>query len=172
MSRAMVDIDQLVGRISEEGRPAVRRGPSCRRIARRDELGRHLTRRAKRCIVEHGEIFLDCTPGRIRWQTRGPFNAGAVASVGLDQTGIDGKAFAADQPFEPHHELTRGCQKGSPPFASRCVEQPKRRVLTQQPVTPSVDEHSVGASDWIEYGQMKNRDDRPVRPGPIPVGVG
>ncbi len=64
---------------------------------RRDELGRHLGCGAERGIIEHGEIFFDRTAGRIRWQTRGTVDAIAVAGVGLDQAGINGKALAADQ---------------------------------------------------------------------------
>ena len=80
----MVDVDQVVGRIGEEGRPAVRRGSPRRRIGRRDELGRHLARCAERGIVEHGEIFLDRAAGRILWQARGTLNAGTVAGLGPD----------------------------------------------------------------------------------------
>src|SRR5438552_173635 len=75
----------------------MRGGPPCCRIGRRDELRRHLACRAECRIVEDGEILLDRTAGRIRWQTRGTLDAVAVAGVGLDQAGIDGKALAADQ---------------------------------------------------------------------------
>ena len=46
-------------------------------------------RSTKRRIVEDGEIFLNC-PSRC--------DAVAVAGVGLDQTGVDGKAFVTARP--------------------------------------------------------------------------
>ena len=52
---------------------------------------------AKRRIIKHGKIFLDRATSRSWRQTRSSLDAGAVTGVGLDQTGIDGKAFAADQ---------------------------------------------------------------------------
>src|SRR5262245_58040608 len=93
----MVGIDEVVGRIGEESWPAVRGCPPCCRIGRRDEFGRHLAGSTKRRIVEDGEIFLDSASRRFRRQTRGPFDAIAVAGVGLDQAGVDSKAFATDQ---------------------------------------------------------------------------
>ena len=93
----VVGIDQVVGRIGKERWPAVRRRPPRRWIGRCDELGRHFACRAECCIVEGGEIFLDGTPGRGRRQTRGALDAIAVTGVSLDQTGVDGKAFTADQ---------------------------------------------------------------------------
>jgi hypothetical protein len=91
----VIDVDQIVGRIGEERRSTMRSGPPRCRIAWRNELRRDLACGAERCIVENGEIFLDRTAGRSRWQTRGTLDAIAVAGIGLDQTGIDGKAFAA-----------------------------------------------------------------------------
>jgi len=92
----VVGIDQVVGRIGKERWTSVRRGPPCRQIGRCDELGRHLGRGPKRGIIEDGEIFFDGAAGRVRRQTRATLNAGAVAGIGLDQTGVDGKAFTAD----------------------------------------------------------------------------
>ena len=81
-------------------RPAQRRpvcrGPPRRRIGRCDELGRHLGCGAERGIIEDGEIFFDGAAGRVRWQTRGTLNAGAIAGIGPDQTGVDSEAFTAD----------------------------------------------------------------------------
>ena len=77
----------------------MRRGPPRRRIGRCDELGRHLGCGAERGIIEDGEIFLDRAACRVRRQTRGTLDAGAVAGIGLDQAGIDGEAFAADEAF-------------------------------------------------------------------------
>ena len=93
----VLGIDEVVGRIGEEGRSAVRGCPPCCRIGWCDELGRHLACRTERRIVEHCEIFLDGATRRLRRQTRGTCDTVAVAGVGLDQAGVDGKAFATDQ---------------------------------------------------------------------------
>jgi hypothetical protein len=52
---------------------------------------------SKRRTVEDGEVLRDCTASRFRRQTRGAFDAVAIPGVGLDQTGIDCKAFATNQ---------------------------------------------------------------------------
>src|SRR5690242_10959599 len=77
----------------------MRRRPPRRRVGRRDELGRHLTCCAECSVVQDGKIFVDRAACRSQRQTGGTFKAVAVAGVGLDQTGVDGKAFAADQPL-------------------------------------------------------------------------
>ena len=82
---------------AELGRSAMRRSPPRRRVSRGNELRRHLARRTERGIVEDGEVFLDRTARRLRRQTRGTLDPSAVAGIGRDQAGIDGKAFAADQ---------------------------------------------------------------------------
>jgi hypothetical protein len=53
--------------------------------------------RAERGIIEHGEMLLNCTAGRVRGQTRGTLDTVPVTRVGLDQAGVDGKAFATNQ---------------------------------------------------------------------------
>jgi len=52
----------------------------------------------ERRIVEDGEIFLDRTADRSRRQTRSALDAVSVTCVGPGQTGINGKALAADEP--------------------------------------------------------------------------
>jgi len=54
---------------------------------------------AKGGVIKDGEIFLDRAACRIRRQASGTLHAAAVADIGRDQAGIDGKAFTADQPF-------------------------------------------------------------------------
>jgi hypothetical protein len=64
-------------------------------------MGTTISSRCHRRVLwrssEHREILLDGATGRFRRQTRSTFDAVAVAGVGLDQTGVDGKAFATDQ---------------------------------------------------------------------------
>jgi hypothetical protein len=94
-----LSVDQVVDRIGEERRPAVHRDPPRRGIGRRGELRPHLGCGAERGIIEDGEIFLDRATARARRQTRRTSDPGALADVSPDQAGVDGKAFAADQPF-------------------------------------------------------------------------
>ena len=75
----------------------MRGGPPRCRIGRCDELRRHLAGCAERRVVKDRQILLDRTASRFRRQARGTLDAGAVAGVGLDQTGVDGKRFPADQ---------------------------------------------------------------------------
>ena len=63
------------------------------------ELGRHFACCAECSIVQDGKIFVDRAAGRSWRQTGGTFDPVAVAGVGLNQTGVDGKAFAANQPL-------------------------------------------------------------------------
>ena len=95
----VLDIDQIVVRIGKERYPAVRRGPPRRRIGRCNELGCDLGCGPERGIIENGQILLDRAACRVPRQTRGTFNTGAVAGIGLDQAGIDGESFAADEAF-------------------------------------------------------------------------
>jgi hypothetical protein len=90
-------------------------------------------RPAKRRIVEHSEIFLDRAPGRTGRQTRSTFDAGAVAGVGLDQTGIDGKAIAADQalPDERCSTLSnsrRRAEAAGPVFQGRVIRHRRQKI--------------------------------------------
>jgi hypothetical protein len=43
----VVDINQIIGGVSKEGLSAMGSGPAGRRIGRRDELGRHFSRRSE-----------------------------------------------------------------------------------------------------------------------------
>ena len=56
-------------------------------------------------------------------QPRGTFDAGAVAGVGLDQTGVDGKALAADQTL-----VDAALQHG--------LEQPAQQVAVAEAAVP------------------------------------
>jgi hypothetical protein len=87
-------------------------------------LWRHLGCSTERGIIEDGEIFFDGAASRIRGgrQPRGTFDAGAVAGVGLDQAGVDGK------PSPP----TR------PSSMQRCngLEQPPQQIAVAEPAMP------------------------------------
>ena len=49
----VLDIDQVIGRIAEEGLPAVRSGPARRWIGRRDELGPDLGGSPEGRVIEN-----------------------------------------------------------------------------------------------------------------------
>ena len=63
----------------------------------RHEFRRHLGCSAERGVIEDREIFIDGAARCIWRQTRGALDTGAVTGIGLDQTGINGEAFTADQ---------------------------------------------------------------------------
>jgi hypothetical protein len=65
----VLDIDQIVGGIGEEGLPAMGSSPARRRIGRRDELGCDLARSAEGCVIENCQILLDRTSCRFRRKT-------------------------------------------------------------------------------------------------------
>ncbi len=67
----VLQVDQVVGGIGEEGRPLVGGGPARGRIHRRDELGRHRRGRAERCVVQHRQILVDSPARRVGRQAVG-----------------------------------------------------------------------------------------------------
>ena len=97
-SDRVVDFDQIVGGVSEEGLPATSSGPASCRIGRRDELGRDLGRRAESSVVEHSQILLNGSAGGFRRQPFLALDALLPVGVRLDQAGINRKAFAATRP--------------------------------------------------------------------------
>jgi hypothetical protein len=120
----------------------MRRGPPRRRIGRCNELGPHLGCRAERGIVEDSEIFFDGAARRIRRQPRGTFDAGAIAGVGLDQTGIDGEAFAADKTF-----LDAALQNG--------LEKPAQQVAVTEAAVPVLREGRMIGHRAVETQSAK-----------------
>src|ERR1700759_4538458 len=64
----VVDIDQIVGRVSEEGLSPMGSGPTGRRIGRGDELWRALGGRTECGVVENAQILLDGAPRSFRWK--------------------------------------------------------------------------------------------------------
>lgn len=146
----VVDVDQVVGRIGEEGRSTVRGGPPRRGIGRRNELRRHLAGRPERRVVEDRQILLDRTPSRFRWQARSALDAVAVAGVGLDQAGVNSKAFTADQAFVDaalQHALEQPSQQIAFAKAAMPVLREGRmvghRAIEPEPTEPPVGEVEV-----------------------------
>src|ERR1051325_10596684 len=74
-----------------------RGGPARRRISRCEELRGHFARPTKGGIIKEGEIFLDRAAHRVRRQACGTLHAAAVADIGRDQAGVDGKALTTDK---------------------------------------------------------------------------
>ncbi len=93
----MLQIDQIVGAVSEEGETAISTGPARRRIGDRDELGGDRGRPAERCLVEHGEILAHRMAGDIGRQALAARHRALTVGIGPDQAGVDREAFAADQ---------------------------------------------------------------------------
>ena len=79
-------------------------------------------------------------------QTRSPFDAVAVAGIGLDQAGVDGKAFAADQPLGNaplQHGLEQSPQQVAVTKAAMAVLR-EGRVVGHLAVEPEPAEPAVG----------------------------
>src|ERR1700690_3859886 len=93
----VVDIDQIVGGVSEEGLSAMGSGPARRRIGRRDELWRNLGRRTERSIVENGQILFYGASRSLRRKSLLALYTFLPVRLRLDQAGIDRKSLAADQ---------------------------------------------------------------------------
>ena len=95
----MIQVDQIVVRVSEEGEPAIRARPARGRIGGRDELGHDLGRAAERRFVEHGQILADSMARVVGWLP--PIAGRRVLAVGvrLDHRRVDREALAADEPF-------------------------------------------------------------------------
>jgi hypothetical protein len=88
----VVEVDQVVRRVGEEGLALVRAGPLRGRIRPRDELWRRRARRAPGSIVERVEVLADRTPGRRQFLPVDFVRAVRRAlpvGVGPDQAGID-----------------------------------------------------------------------------------
>ena len=98
----VVEVDEIVGGVGEEGMALQSAGPLRRRIGARDELRLRLAGRAPSGFIQRVEILAhrSTRPGEIVPIDRlGGFCRPLLVGVGLDQAGIDREAFAADQPF-------------------------------------------------------------------------
>ncbi len=93
----VVEVDQVVGGIGEEGRSLVGAGPPRRGIRWRDELGRDLRRRPEGGVVQHRQILVDSSAAASAGRPVLARHAALTIGIGLDQAGIDGETFAADQ---------------------------------------------------------------------------
>ena len=141
----MVGIDQVVDGIGEERRPAVHRDPPRRGVGRRCELRLYLGCGTERGIIEGGEIFLDRATGRL-WRQACTSDPRALADVRPDQAGVDGKAFATDQPFVDaalQHGLEQPPQQiALPETAVRVLRE--GRVIRHLAFEPQTAEPAVG----------------------------
>ncbi|PAV72878.1 hypothetical protein WR25_24560 [Diploscapter pachys] len=95
----VVEIDEVVGRVGVEGRPAMRAGPARCWIGRCQILGHYRCRGAERGIVENGEILAHRTAASVRCQALAARAAGLAVGIGADQAGVDREPFAAHQPL-------------------------------------------------------------------------
>jgi hypothetical protein len=65
----VLDVDQVVRRIGEEGLAAVRSRPARRRVGGRNELRGNLSRGSESGIVEDCQILIDCSASGFRWKS-------------------------------------------------------------------------------------------------------
>ena len=99
----IVCVDEVVGRIGEEGVPLLGAGPLRRGIGGRGELRLDRARRAEGRVVENREVLPDRARRRVGIDRRRvPVLAGGRAllvRIRLDQAGVDGEPLAADEPL-------------------------------------------------------------------------
>src|SRR5215469_9995223 len=93
----VVGVDQVISRIGEEGLTAMRAGPACRWIGRRDELRRDFSCCAECRVVKDGEILRNRAARRFWWQALVALDALLTAGFRLDQAAVDGEPFATHQ---------------------------------------------------------------------------
>jgi len=123
----VVEIDQIVGGIGEEGVTLQGPGPLRRRIGARDELRLDLAGRAPGGFVERVEILADRAPcaGEIVPVDRlGSFRGALLVRIGLDQAGIDREAFPTHEPLRdaaPDRRLEQLPQQVAPAGAAMPV---------------------------------------------------
>lgn len=145
----VIEIDQIVGGIGEEGLALQGSGPLRRRIGAGDELRLGLAGRAPGGLVERVEILAHraAGPGEIVPVDRlGGFGRTLLVGIGLDQAGIDRKAFAADQPLRDaalHGRLEQLAQQIALAEAALPVLR-EGQVIRRAAVEPEPTEPAVG----------------------------
>jgi hypothetical protein len=110
----VLQVDQVVGAVGEEGEPAIRSRPARGRVGGRDELRHDRGCRAERRIVEHGKIFPHGMVRRLGGLPLAARHAALAVGIGLDHAGIGREALAADQPLgqaAPHGRLEHLAQQ-------------------------------------------------------------
>ena len=95
----MIEVDQIIGAVGVKGPLTRGRRPARSWIGERDPLRLHRRRTAERRIVQHLQIFANGAARHIGRQAFVPGHRSTTIYIGPDQARIDGKAFAADQPF-------------------------------------------------------------------------
>ncbi len=80
----VLDVDQVVRRVGEEGLATMRPRPACRRVGGRDELRRALGRSSESGIIEDSQILMDRSAGSIRRKSLVAFDPLLPIGIGLD----------------------------------------------------------------------------------------
>ena len=93
----VLQVDQVVGAIGEEGEPAVCSRPTRGRVGMRDKLWHNRRRRAEGGIIEHRQILSHGMVRRLGGLPLATRHAALPVSIGLDHAGVDREAFAANQ---------------------------------------------------------------------------
>ena len=100
---------------------------------------------AERGIIEDSEIFFNGAAGCVKRQARGSRDTGAVAGIGLDQTGVDSEPFATDQPLGDaalQHALEQTSQQVALTKAAVAVLR-EGRVVGHRAIEPELAEPPV-----------------------------
>jgi hypothetical protein len=149
----IVGIDQVVGRVGEEGVALLRPGPLRRGIGGRGELRLDRARRAEGGVVENRQILPDRTRRRVGIDRRRvPVLAGGRAllvRIRFDQAGVDREPLAADEPLRDapaHRRLEDVAEQVAVPEPSvpvlgegRMVRNPIRQVQAAEPAVRQIE---------------------------------
>lgn len=145
-----VRIDQVVGRIGEEGVAFVGTGPLSSRVGRRDELRRHWRGSPESRIIKNSQIFLHGAPSVFFGFPFGSRYRTLLVGIGCNQAGIDRKSFRAHQSLRKaalHHYLEHMSQDIALPEPAMAVlgEAGMIRNLAVQPeaAEPAIGEVEV-----------------------------
>ena len=92
----MVEVDEVVGGISEVGKPAIGPRPARRRVGWRHELGDDRGCRPEGRVVEDRQVLPGSPADALGREPACALDALLPARVGLDQAAVDREALAPD----------------------------------------------------------------------------
>src|SRR5215475_8262146 len=157
----VLGVDQIVGRVAEEGLPAMGAGPTRRRVGGRYELRGDLGCCSERGIIEDSQILIDRSAGSLRWKSPVAFDPLLSIGIGFDQARVNGKSFTADQPFlntAAQDALEHSTEEIALPEAAMPVLG-ERRVIRHRPIQTEPAEPPVGQIEMDLLAQAPLRSD-------------
>ena len=95
----VLQVDEIVVAVGEEGEPAIGTCPARRRVSGRDELRRDRRRRTEGSIVEHRQILAHRVTRIIGRLPRVTWDRVLPVGIGLDHGRVDRERLTADEPL-------------------------------------------------------------------------